>query len=83
MQIFQLINHEVEFYISEDFSLIIFQVTPELEKFMDAVQTRVNSIYDMIDFLKAPDIPQKKTCYTVQLDMLQICSVFSHIAVYF
>lgn len=58
--------------------MISFQVTPELEKFMDAVQTRVNSIYDMIDFLKAPDIPQKKTCYTVQLDMLNLYIEFFH-----
>lgn len=50
------------------YACIKIQVVPELEKFMDSVQTRVSSIYDMVDFLKNPDIQQKKVCYTVQLD---------------
>lgn len=46
------------------------QVVPELEKFMDSVQNRVSSIYDMVEFLTSPDIQQKKVCYKVQLDYI-------------
>ena len=46
---------------------IYFQVVPDLEKFMDSVQTRVNAICEKIEMLNDPEIPakSKKGCYSV------------------